>query len=199
MKATHSQVSIHGLCWNSWPRASSGISRLKSHPILNQERRMMSLSMCRLARRSATLSTSSVCRMSLLCLRATCSTMAVLCARVNSCGVSSVCGHNPGDLCVFVGVRGEVPGQGASKNPLTPIDPKPRPRLADSQPESLSSRSPASVGQATAPEGHPGAGLSVPDRQEGARCLYRSNFSSIPLSSGPNGRVASTKWHRTVD
>ena len=57
---------------------------------------------------------------------------------------------------------------GASKNPLTPIDPKPRPRLADSQPESLSSRSPASVGQVTAPEGHPGAGLrlSVPDRQQ---------------------------------
>ena len=49
------------------------------------------------------------------------------------------------------------------------IDPKPGPRLADSQPESLSSRSPASVGQATAPEGHPGAGLSVPDRHAHSR------------------------------
>ena len=29
--------------------------------------------------------------------------------------VSSVCGHSPGDLCVFVGVRGEVPGQGHPK------------------------------------------------------------------------------------
>ena len=37
----------------------------------------------------------------------------------------------------------------APENPLMPIDPKPRPRLADSPPESLSSRSPASVGQAT--------------------------------------------------
>ena len=29
--------------------------------------------------------------------------------------VSSVSGHNSGDLCVFVGVRGEVPGQGHPK------------------------------------------------------------------------------------
>ena len=48
------------------------------------------------------------------------------------------------DLEQYLAVVAEAP-----ENPLTPIDPKPRPRLADSPPESLSSRSPASVGQAT--------------------------------------------------
>ena len=75
--------------------------------------------------------------------------------------VSSVSGHNSRDLCVFVGIRGRGARPGAPENPLMPIDPKPRPRLADSPPESLSSRSPASVGQVTAPEGLPGVGLSV--------------------------------------
>ena len=63
--------------------------------------------------------------------------------------VSSVGDHNPRDLSVFVGIRGRGARPGAPENPLMPIDPKPRPRLADSPPESLSSRSPASVGQAT--------------------------------------------------
>ena len=63
--------------------------------------------------------------------------------------VSSVGDHSPRDLCVFVGIRGGGARPGAPENPLMPIDPKPRPRLADSPPESLSSRSPASVGQAT--------------------------------------------------
>ena len=63
--------------------------------------------------------------------------------------VSSVGDHSPRDLSVFVGIRGRGARPGAPENPLMPIDPKPRPRLADSPPESLSSRSPASVGQAT--------------------------------------------------
>ena len=80
--------------------------------------------------------------------------------------------------------------KGASKNPLTPIDPKPRPRLADSQPESLSSRSPASVGQVTAPEGLPGVGLSVPDRQySSADFLPRRRFARESRCERPEARA----------
>ena len=41
--------------------------------------------------------------------------------------------HNPRDLSVFVGIRGRGARPGAPENPLMPIDPKPRPRLADAR------------------------------------------------------------------